>query len=263
MYIETAKDGRRLSNPARNRARKPVVMLKGGRTQQGQMAACLAHGIARGRRSRVGRTCASDRLHARRHARPVHRHAAHLSDDTAAAPRIRRARVALFGNGGGTSVLATDYFARLGIDVTPFEKRNDRPRSRSSNSRPARASPIPSIVRSERCSRTTAASPRKSSTSSTNREARRTRDAPESVGVRRTHEARGARQSRRRLRCASRSTTPGRRTFSSSCVRTANRSWKHASARSGPRRCLWACRCSTRCRMQGRRLRRFSSTSVS
>ena len=26
----------------------------------------------------------------------------------------------LFGNGGGTSVLATDYFARLGIAVTPF-----------------------------------------------------------------------------------------------------------------------------------------------
>ena len=29
-------------------------------------------------------------------------------------------RVALFGNGGGTSVLATDYFSRLGLDVTPF-----------------------------------------------------------------------------------------------------------------------------------------------
>jgi acyl-CoA synthetase (NDP forming) len=29
-------------------------------------------------------------------------------------------RVVLFGNGGGTSVLAADYFARLGLDVTPF-----------------------------------------------------------------------------------------------------------------------------------------------
>ena len=26
----------------------------------------------------------------------------------------------LFGNGGGASVLATDFFARLGLDVTPF-----------------------------------------------------------------------------------------------------------------------------------------------
>jgi acyl-CoA synthetase (NDP forming) len=32
-------------------------------------------------------------------------------------------RVALFGNGGGTSVLATDYFSRLGLDVTPFEQK--------------------------------------------------------------------------------------------------------------------------------------------
>ena len=28
--------------------------------------------------------------------------------------------VTLFGNGGGTSVLATDFYARLGLDVTPF-----------------------------------------------------------------------------------------------------------------------------------------------
>ena len=31
-------------------------------------------------------------------------------------------RVVLFGNGGGTSVLATDYFARLGLDVSMFDK---------------------------------------------------------------------------------------------------------------------------------------------
>jgi acyl-CoA synthetase (NDP forming) len=31
-------------------------------------------------------------------------------------------RVVLFGNGGGASVLATDYFARLGLDVTPFSQ---------------------------------------------------------------------------------------------------------------------------------------------
>jgi acyl-CoA synthetase (NDP forming) len=28
--------------------------------------------------------------------------------------------VVLFGNGGGTSVLATDFFARIGLDVEPF-----------------------------------------------------------------------------------------------------------------------------------------------
>ena len=30
-------------------------------------------------------------------------------------------RVVLFGNGGGASVLATDYFAGLGLDVSPFD----------------------------------------------------------------------------------------------------------------------------------------------
>ena len=31
-------------------------------------------------------------------------------------------RVVLFGNGGGTRCLATDCFARLGLDVTPFNQ---------------------------------------------------------------------------------------------------------------------------------------------
>ena len=35
-------------------------------------------------------------------------------------PQRPTQRVVLFGNGGGTSVLATDYFSRLGLDVTPF-----------------------------------------------------------------------------------------------------------------------------------------------
>src|SRR5687767_13631831 len=36
-------------------------------------------------------------------------------------PRHPTRRVTLFGNGGGTSVLATDFYARLGLDVTPFD----------------------------------------------------------------------------------------------------------------------------------------------
>ena len=37
-------------------------------------------------------------------------------------PKHPTQRVVLFGNGGGTSVLATDFYARLGLDVTPFDK---------------------------------------------------------------------------------------------------------------------------------------------
>ena len=42
----------------------------------------------------------------------------------------------LFGNGGGASVLATDFFARLGIDVTPFEQPRRSTRSPRSSCRP-------------------------------------------------------------------------------------------------------------------------------
>ncbi len=39
-------------------------------------------------------------------------------------PRPQRPtqKVVLFGNGGGTSVLATDYYSRLDLDVTPFDQ---------------------------------------------------------------------------------------------------------------------------------------------
>ena len=39
-------------------------------------------------------------------------------------PPASTRRVVLFGNGGGASVLATDYFARQGLDVAPFERGN-------------------------------------------------------------------------------------------------------------------------------------------
>ena len=49
MYIETAHDGRRLFELLRdNGARKPVVILKGGRTQEGQMAAASHTGSLAG-----------------------------------------------------------------------------------------------------------------------------------------------------------------------------------------------------------------------
>ena len=122
FYIETAKDGRRLFDLLREaKARKPVVMLKGGRTRQGLQAAASHTGSLAGDErawialSRQTGCVLVDTL-----------------DDfidtllifqtlTPQPPHPTR-RVVLFGNGGGTSVLATDYFARLGLDVTPFER---------------------------------------------------------------------------------------------------------------------------------------------
>ena len=122
MYIETAKDGRRLFETLRAAgASKPVIVLKGGRTQQG-LAAAASH---------TGSLAGDDRVWV-----ALSKQTGCVMVDTLdqfidtllifqslkPRPEHPTRRVVLFGNGGGTSVLATDYFARLGLDVTPFEK---------------------------------------------------------------------------------------------------------------------------------------------
>ena len=122
LYLETAKDGRRLFELLREKkAGKPVVILKGGRTQQG-LAAAASH---------TGSLAGDDRVWV-----ALSRQTGCVLVDTldqfidtlllfqSVKPNVAHPtqRVALFGNGGGTSVLATDYFARLGLDVTPFEQ---------------------------------------------------------------------------------------------------------------------------------------------
>jgi acyl-CoA synthetase (NDP forming) len=121
LYIETARDGRRLFEILRNaRASKPVVMLKGGRTRQG-LAAAASH---------TGSLAGDDRVWL-----ALSKQTGCILVDTldqfidallvfqTLTPQPRRPirRVTLFGNGGGTSVLATDFYARLGLDVTPFD----------------------------------------------------------------------------------------------------------------------------------------------
>jgi acyl-CoA synthetase (NDP forming) len=122
MYLETARDGRRLFEILRAaRAAKPVVILKGGRTAQGR-AAAISH---------TGSLAGDDRAWMALSKQTGCVLAETLDEflDTLLAfqtlapqPAHPTRRVALFGNGGGASVLATDYYARLGLDVTPFAK---------------------------------------------------------------------------------------------------------------------------------------------
>lgn len=122
LYIETARDGRRLFDILRAaKARKPVVILKGGRSTRG-VAAALSHtgSLAGDYRawlalSRQTGCILADTLDS---------FIDSLSIFQALTPRVQTPtqRVALFGNGGGASVLATDYFADLGLDVAPFEQ---------------------------------------------------------------------------------------------------------------------------------------------
>jgi acyl-CoA synthetase (NDP forming) len=120
LYIETAKDGRRLFETLRDaRASKPVVILKGGRTSQGRAAAV----------SHTGSLAGNDRAWVALSKQTGCVMVETLDEfvDTllifqALVPRAEQPtrRVVLFGNGGGASVLATDYFARQGLDVEPF-----------------------------------------------------------------------------------------------------------------------------------------------
>ena len=120
LYLEGVGDGRRLFEVLRAaRARKPVVILKGGRTDQGHRAAAshtgaLASGMAawHALARQTGAALVShvdefiDSLVACQClVRPAHEHG----------PPLRR--VVLFGNGGGTSVLGTDALVEAGLDV--------------------------------------------------------------------------------------------------------------------------------------------------
>jgi acyl-CoA synthetase (NDP forming) len=125
LYIEAAKDGRRLFEILRAaKAVKPVVILKGGRTNEGGAAASSHTGALAGdykvwvALSRQTGCVLVDTLD---------RFLDTLLIFQQLTPRIDRdakepPRIVLLGNGGGTSVLAADYFSDLGLPVVPFEK---------------------------------------------------------------------------------------------------------------------------------------------
>ena len=118
MYIETAKDGRRLFEILRERAGAKARGDPQRRAHAaGHRRGRFAHRLARRRRPRVGRA---------RRGRPAACWSTRSTSSSTRCSSSRRSRrspqhptqrVVLFGNGGGTSVLATDYFARLGLDV--------------------------------------------------------------------------------------------------------------------------------------------------
>lgn len=121
LYLEDVKQGRRFFDLLRSdKATKPVVILRGGRSSQGRAAAASHTGALAGEERAWGA----------------------LSSQTGCVlvatvdefidallafqfldvrPSKPTKSVVLFGNGGGTGVLATDCFAELGLDVSPFD----------------------------------------------------------------------------------------------------------------------------------------------
>jgi acyl-CoA synthetase (NDP forming) len=120
VYVEDVRDGRRFFEAlTRARGRKPVVILLGGQTAQGRKAAASHTGslasplaIWRGLSAQTGAVI-TDTLDQFLDA---------LIAFQSLGPRRDRPtrRCVLFGNGGGTSVLAADAFGRRGLDVEPM-----------------------------------------------------------------------------------------------------------------------------------------------
>ncbi len=119
LYLEGTREGRRLFEVLRAaKARKPVVLLKGGRTGQGRRAAA----------SHTGSLAGSDRSWdalCRQTGVPMADTLDEFLDALLAfqclTPRAQAStRAVLFGNGGGTSVLGTDAFDRAGFQVSAF-----------------------------------------------------------------------------------------------------------------------------------------------
>ena len=121
LYLEDIKGGRRFFELLRaDQARKPVVVLRGGRSRQGRLAAASHTGALAGD-ARAWQALS-------RQTGCVMVDSVDEFIDVLLALQtlpLRRTqptqRVVLFGNGGGTSVLATDHFADQGLDVLPFE----------------------------------------------------------------------------------------------------------------------------------------------
>ena len=121
LYLEDVGDGRRFFDLLRAAARpKPVVVLRGGRSGPGR-AAAMSHTGALAGDGRAWRALA-----AQTPVVPVDTVDEFLDALIAfqyLTPRPERptASVVLFGNGGGTGVLATDFFAERDLDVSPLE----------------------------------------------------------------------------------------------------------------------------------------------
>ena len=116
LYLEGVRDGRHLFDALRASAsRKPVVILKGGRTEQGLRAAASHTGAM------IGSDAAWQALAIQTGAVLVDTLDQFLDAllclQCLLPSPVPTSRVVLFGNGGGTSVLGADAFGRHGFEV--------------------------------------------------------------------------------------------------------------------------------------------------
>ena len=121
LYLEDVGDGRRFFDLLRgSMPSKPVVVLRGGRSVPGR-AAAMSHTGALAGDGRAWHALAAQAPVALVDTVDEFLDALIALQYLALRPERPTASVALFGNGGGTGVLATDFFAERGLTVHPFE----------------------------------------------------------------------------------------------------------------------------------------------
>ncbi len=119
LYLEGLADGRKFARAARRLAkRKPVLVVKGGRTTQGVSAATSHTGALAGdyrvfegamRQAGVVLCESMEELF-------------DLSKAVYQQPKLKRNSVAIVTNGGGAGVLAADYCAQYGLRLAPLRR---------------------------------------------------------------------------------------------------------------------------------------------
>ena len=123
LYLEDIGDGRRFFDLLRGAPRpKPVVVLRGGRSVPGR-AAAMSHTGALAGDGRAWQALAAQAPVALVDTVDEFLDALVALQYLSLRPERTTTSVALFGNGGGTGVLATDVFAEHGLEVRPFEGR--------------------------------------------------------------------------------------------------------------------------------------------
>ena len=127
LYLEDIKDGRAFFNLLRSpKATKPVVILKGGRSRQGRLAAASHTGALAGD-NRAWEALPNQLPVASVSTLEEFLDALLALQFVTPRPEKPTNLVTLFGNGGGSSVLGSDAFARVGLNVLPFDaKTRDR-----------------------------------------------------------------------------------------------------------------------------------------
>lgn len=120
LYLEDVKQGRRFFDVLRSgRATKPVVVLRGGRTSQGGAAAASHTGALAGdNRAWLALSEQTGCVLVDTVDQFIDALLAFQFLDLRSSRPTQK--VVLFGNGGGTSVLAADAFADRALDVLPF-----------------------------------------------------------------------------------------------------------------------------------------------